>query len=78
MAEVWCHAPGAVLAERYRARLGQRSAGHPGEDYIPELIALADRARPTGRAPVFTVDTTAEPPWPALMAWLADRHAEAG
>ena len=66
--EVWCHAPPDVLAERYRARLETRGAGHPGADYIPELIALAARAVPTGRAPVFAVDTTATRPgrtsWP--------------
>ena len=70
-AEVWCHAPADVLAERYRSRLGMRSAGHPGEAYIPELVALAARAAPTGRAPAFDVDTTRPPPWDELMAWLA-------
>lgn len=68
--EVWCHAPPAVVAERYRARLSTRSAGHPGEDYIPELVALAERAAPTGRHPRFDLDTTRDAPWPELMAWL--------
>lgn len=71
IAEVWCHAPADVLAARYRARLAARSAGHPGESYIPELVALAARAAPTGRAPAFDVDTTAPAPWEALMGWLA-------
>jgi len=56
--EIWCHAPGPVLAERYGARLTDRPAGHPGADYIPELIALADRARPLDRGPRLDVDTT--------------------
>lgn len=74
--EVWCHAPAEVLAERYRSRLEARSAGHPGADYIPELVALAARAAPTGRAPAFAVDTTRDTPWPDLMAWT-ERHLAA-
>lgn len=73
VAEIWCHAPPDVLAERYRSRLETRGAGHPGADYIPELVALAARAAPTGRAPVFAVDTTGDTPWPDLMAWVS-RH----
>ena len=68
--EIWCHAPAAILAERYRSRLESRSAGHPGEAYIPELIALSAHAAPTGRGPLFEVDTTRDVPWPDLMAWL--------
>ena len=68
--EVWCHAPSAVLAERYRARLGARSPGHPGVEYIPELVELNARAAPTGRGPVFTLDTTRPPSIDVLMAWL--------
>ena len=78
LAEVWCHAPAEVLADRYRARLGSRSAGHPGESYIPELVALAARAAPTGRAPCFDVDTTAPPPWQALTPWLTATLGDAG
>ncbi len=74
--EVWCHAPAEVLAERYRSRLEARSAGHPGAAYIPELVALAARAAPTGRAPAFAVDTTRDTPWPDLMAWT-ERHLTA-
>lgn len=69
--EVWCHAPAEVLAQRYGARLETRSAGHPGAAYIPELVALAARATPTGRAPVFDVDTTSATPWTELMGWIA-------
>ena len=67
LAEVWCHAPAEILAERYRARLAGRSAGHPGEAYIPELVALAARAAPTGRVQALDVDTTAPADWTALM-----------
>ena len=36
----------------------------------PELIALSARAAPTGRGPLYDVDTTRDIPWPDLMAWL--------
>ncbi|TPN90069.1 ROK family protein [Mesorhizobium sp. B1-1-5] len=68
--EIWCHAPGEVLAERYGARLGQRPAGHPGAAYIPELIELARRAEPLRRGPLFDVDTTKPIDFDAIMAWL--------
>lgn len=59
IAEVWCHAPPEVIADRYRARIGQRAAQHPGEEYIPELIALAGRAKPLGHFPLVSLDTCA-------------------
>ena len=71
-AELWCHAPSDVVAARYAARLGERSPGHPGADYIPELIALNERARPIGRGPMFDVDTTKPPPIEAIFAWLLE------
>ncbi len=69
-AEIWCHAPSEKLAERYASRLGTRSPGHPGADYIPELIALSDRSTPIGRRPVFHVDTTGNVPTDKIMEWL--------
>ena len=70
VAEVWCHAPAEIIGERYRARLGQRHAGHLGESYVPELIELAGRARPLGRFPLWEVDTTWPLDTPAFAAWL--------
>jgi predicted kinase len=70
VAEVWCHAPADIIGERYRARLGQRHAGHLGASYVPELIELAGRACPLGRYPVFSVDTTQPLDLAALGAWL--------
>jgi predicted kinase len=70
VAEVWCHAPAEIIGERYRARLGQRHAGHLGESYVPELIELAGRARPLGGFPLFAVDTTVPIDAAALAAWL--------
>lgn len=72
LAEIWCHAPGDVLAERYRARLSSRLPGHPGEAYIPELIALAERATPAGRGPIFDLDTTKVPDDDALADWVTN------
>ncbi|TPM31810.1 ROK family protein [Mesorhizobium sp. B2-3-4] len=68
--EIWCHAPGEVLAERYGARLGQRLPGHPGAAYIPELMELAKRAEPLRRGPLFDVDTTQPIDFDAITAWL--------
>ncbi len=71
-AEIWCHAPGEVLAERYGARLGQRLPGHPGAAYIPELVELAKRAEPLRRGPLFDVDTTKPIDFDAITAWLRE------
>ncbi len=71
LAELWCSAPPEVIGERYRARLVDRLPGHPGESYVPELIELARRATPTGRAPLLTVDTTVPFDEDAAVAWLA-------
>ena len=71
VAEVWCHAPGEVLGERYRARLSQRHAGHLGESYVPELIELAKRAKPLGAYPLFDVDTTHPLDAEGLTVWLS-------
>ncbi|MFC3326951.1 ROK family protein [Mesorhizobium cantuariense] len=70
--EIWCHAPGEVLAERYRARLDQRLPGHPGAAYIPELIELAKRAEPLRRGAVFEVDTTRAIDFEAIVGWLRE------
>jgi glucokinase len=69
--EIWCHAPGDIIGERYRSRLGQRHSGHLGASYIPELIELAERAGPLGIYPLFDVDTTRPFDLAALNGWLA-------
>jgi glucokinase len=71
VAEIWCRAPGTIVGERYRARLAERHAGHLGESYVPELIALADSARPLGAHSVLEVDTTRALDMPVLRRWLA-------
>lgn len=77
VAELWCHVPGAVAGERYASRLSDRLPGHPGAEYVPELVALADRAQPMGCGAVMTVDQTKEPDMEAILAWVyeaLDRH----
>ena len=70
LAEVWCHAPPETVGARYAARLESRPAGHPGAEYVPELIALAKRATPTGLAPRLDVSTAEPLDLPAILAWL--------
>lgn len=69
--ELWCAAPPEVVGARYATRVGQRPAGHPGLDYVPELQALAARAVPMDRGPRLTVDTTQPLDRAALAAWVA-------
>jgi glucokinase len=70
VAEVWCHAPPETVGARYLSRLHARPAGHPGADYVPELVTLAARAQPTGLAPKFDLDTTRPPDLSALRRFL--------
>ncbi len=53
LAEIWCDISGEQAAERYAARVDQRLPGHPGKEYLPELIALANRAEPMAFGPVY-------------------------
>ena len=70
LAEVWCHASPEVVGERYSNRLHSRLSGHPGADYVPELVALARRAQPTGLAPRLDVETTRPVQPIAIADWL--------
>ena len=70
VAELWCKVPGAVAGERYASRLKERLPGHPGAEYVPELITLADRAEPMGCGAVMTVDQTKEPDMEVILAWV--------
>jgi glucokinase len=73
--EVWCHAKGEELSTRYLSRVGLRHEGHPGKEYIPELLDVAARAHPINLSDVFRVDTT----YPdqvdkqGITAWVAER-----
>ena len=68
--EVWCHAAPEIIGARYMARVGQRPGGHLGAEYVPELIELAKRAKPTGRFPVINVDTSNPPAAGELIAQI--------
>ena len=73
-AELWCHAPPEVTGARYAARIGVRPAGHPGADYVPELITLATRAQPMAIGPLRRIDTTAPLDLQPLLNWLHQPH----
>jgi glucokinase len=71
-AELWCKVPGNVAGERYASRLKDRLPGHPGAEYVSELVALADRAEPIGCSPFMTVDQTRDPDMQAVIAWISE------
>ena len=75
VAELWCHAPADVIGARYAERLDQRSAGHLGTEYVPELIELAARAKPLGTFPLYEIDTTKEIKTDGIVRWLRDRFS---
>jgi glucokinase len=75
--ELWCAAPPNTIGARYAARVDSRAPGHPGHEYVPELIALAAGARPTGRGPVLEVDTTTPPDAARLTGWIAGHWPDA-
>ncbi|OLQ91624.1 AAA family ATPase [Vibrio ponticus] len=54
--EIWNQVSPELVVERYRQRLPDRKPGHPGEEYIPELYALAERAQAMAISQVITVD----------------------
>lgn len=56
--EIWCHAPGAILKERYIARVGERHPGHPGVEYGDELEQIASEVAPMCIGPSYSVDTS--------------------
>lgn len=72
IAEIWCSAPPETIGARYAERTGERLPGHPGPDYVPELIALAARAEPMRLGPMIEVDTTAPLDAAALQRWVSE------
>ncbi len=71
-AELWCHAPPETIGARYLARVPTRARGHPGADYVPELVQLAARAEPTGLAPHLDIETTGPLDLARLTRWLGE------
>ena len=70
--ELFCHAPPEEIGARYGARVTGRAPGHPGLDFVPELVELAGRAAPMEVGPELKVDTTGPLDLNLVMAWLAD------
>jgi glucokinase len=71
VAELWCHAPPEVVAQRYSDRAAERVVGHPGLSYVPELVELAKRAQPSGVGPMLDIDTTAAQDIDAISTWAS-------
>lgn len=71
--EVWNRIPGHLAAARYAQRLDMRRPGHPGEEYLPELLRLADSAQPMALGPVYTVDQSNPLDRQSLLKWLGDK-----
>ncbi|KQT51955.1 transcriptional regulator [Aureimonas sp. Leaf454] len=69
-AEIWCTAPPVLIGERYGRRARLRPPGHPGVEYVPELVALAERARPLGLTEMIEVDTTRAFDVEPIRQWL--------
>ncbi|MEW9807648.1 ROK family protein [Mesorhizobium sp. ZMM04-5] len=78
IAELWCSAPPDVIGKRYGARAASRLPGHPGPEYVGELVELAARAEPARFGPVQDVDTTAAFDPKAACAFLERALAEQG
>lgn len=55
--EIWCAADPQTVGDRYAARAESRPPGHPGPEYVPELMALAARAAPLRIGRLVEVDT---------------------
>ena len=54
--EVWLRVRPELVGARYAARAERRRDGHPGPEYVPELMELARRAKPLGGFPLIEVD----------------------
>ena len=68
--EVWCQARPDVVAGRYASRVGDRPVGHPGMEYVPELINLAKRAMPLGCFKRLNLDTNTPVDMALVLAWI--------
>lgn len=68
--EVWNQIPGDLAAERYASRLNNRTKGHPGAEYLPELRTLAGRATPMAIGPVLTIDQSKTIDFNEVIYWL--------
>lgn len=72
LAEVWCQISGELAAERYASRLADRLPGHPGAEYIPELIALAEKAEPMRLSPLYVADQMQPADNEKIVNWIKE------
>lgn len=73
--EIWNAVSPESAVARYAARLNERKPGHPGEDYLPELYALARRAAPLALGPVYRLEQGTEVVYAGLDKWLSMQFA---
>lgn len=59
--EIWNQISPELAVSRYAVRLNTRKVGHPGEEYLPELALLAEKADSMALGPVFTLNQDALP-----------------
>lgn len=71
--EIWNQISPQRVAERYQQRCSCRLKGHPGEEYIPELMVLAEKAQPMGFSDVYTFDQDAGGDNQHLILWVSQR-----
>ncbi|MCU1787907.1 AAA family ATPase [Pectobacterium polaris] len=68
--EIWNAISSDRVAERYQARVNERIKGHPGDEYLPELISLAHQAQPMRIGKCYTVDQDKEINHQELIQWI--------
>jgi glucokinase len=71
--QIWCGSSPATVAARYAARLSSRPEGHPGAEYVPELAALAERARPFADFPTLGLNTDQPTDQTSTLAWIDEQ-----
>ena len=68
--EIWNQISPEHVARRYKSRCSFRVKGHPGEEYIPELMQLAERAAPMQLGAVYTLTQGGEINHARLVSWI--------
>lgn len=73
--EIWNDISPEHAVARYAARLGDRKPGHPGEEYLPELHALVERAEPLALGPVYRLAQGPDVDYSGLEHWLTGQFS---
>ncbi|OON42130.1 AAA family ATPase [Izhakiella australiensis] len=71
--EVWNEISPTLVAERYQSRCSKRIKGHPGEEYISELMVLAEKACPMEVGDLYTLNQNQQANNDALISWIKIR-----